>query len=675
MGEGEPSLSRYLFISINSWVMRRLGLLLTTLVIAGIVILGSYCTPNSKQESSLETYRNLSDSASYVGINTCKQCHVEVHSTFQHTGMGLSFDKASKSKSSAKLDEHSTLYDTLLDLYYHPYWNADKLFLKEYRLMGEDTVHNRVEQVDYIIGSGQHTNSHIFNTNGYLHQMPFTYYTQDGKLDFPPGFENGQNTRFSRKIGLECMTCHNSYPKFVLGSENKFDEVPIGINCERCHGPGSLHVKDKMAGKFVDTAKYIDYSIVNPGKLSIDLQFEVCQRCHLQGNAVLQEGKTFFDFKPGMYLKEVMDVYTPRFSDSDENFIMASHVDRLKSSACFLQSNNTLNCITCHNPHVSVKQTDNSIFNNKCQSCHNTLQAVCPEVEAKSIENANCVSCHMPKSGSEDIPHVRVTDHKIQIPKDKNNSISDKERVFLNLYCINNANPSVKSKAKAYLQQYEKFNADLPQLLDSAAFYINQLKIAGEETIQMQVHLNYLKNNFLGIITDVEAYGKERLLGALKGFDYDNADAWVAYRVGQAYQTQYGANSPDALRFYKEAVDLAPLALDFIEKYAIVLAQNGRVAEAMEKLKQVLAENPNRPEALNNLGYLYVGSTSLAEAELYFDKAIALNPNYLQALLNKTSVLLQENKKEEAKRYLQRILKIAPDHEQARYILDTIESL
>jgi hypothetical protein len=48
---------------------------------------------------------------------------------------------------------------------------------------------------------------------------------------------------------------------------------------------------------------------VNPGKLPIDLQFDVCQRCHLQGNTVLKEGKSFLDFKPGMRLSDHMTLF------------------------------------------------------------------------------------------------------------------------------------------------------------------------------------------------------------------------------------------------------------------------------------------------------------------------------------------------------------------------------
>ena len=54
------------------------------------------------------------------------------------------------------------------DFYYKPYFNDSLLFLMEFRLDGKDTIHKRIEQIDYIIGSGHHTNSHIIDINGYV---------------------------------------------------------------------------------------------------------------------------------------------------------------------------------------------------------------------------------------------------------------------------------------------------------------------------------------------------------------------------------------------------------------------------------------------------------------------------------------------------------------------------
>ncbi|HHS95333.1 MAG TPA: hypothetical protein ENJ45_01995, partial [Phaeodactylibacter sp.] len=242
-------------------------------------------------------YANLHDSVQYVGMNTCKSCHFNVYETFIQTGMGQSFDTAGRHKSAARFDAHTLVYDEESDFYYYPSFQGNDLFITEFRLQGKDTIHKRVEKVDYIIGSGQHTNSHLVSQNGYLFQAPITYYTQKGQWDLAPGFEK-ENLRFDRILTTECITCHNDYPTLVDGSLHKYALMPNGIACERCHGPGEIHVKEKLAGNIIDTSRYIDYTIVNPRDLPKDLQMDVCQRCHLQGLAVLQQGKSFYDFKP-----------------------------------------------------------------------------------------------------------------------------------------------------------------------------------------------------------------------------------------------------------------------------------------------------------------------------------------------------------------------------------------
>jgi predicted CXXCH cytochrome family protein len=314
--------------------------------------------------------------------------------------MGMSFNLATKKKSAGDFN-HSKIHDQNNDYNYQAFWSNDSLFIKEFRLNKVDTSFTRTEQVNYIIGSGQHTNSHIQKINGYLNQMPMTFYTQKKKWDLPPGFENGMNTRFSRKIGIECMSCHNAYPQFVLGSENKYTSVPDGIDCERCHGPGSEHVAQRQTGSKIDTSKYIDYSIVNPAKLPIQAQFDICQRCHLQGNAVLKEGKSFFDFRPGQKLSDYISVFLPKYENADEEFIMASHADRLKQSACYIKSfqkaeqknllrpyKDALTCITCHNPHVSVRETNTRNYNQACLNCHSS--STLTEIQINVLKKSEC---------------------------------------------------------------------------------------------------------------------------------------------------------------------------------------------------------------------------------------------------------------------------------------------
>ncbi|MES2513399.1 MAG: tetratricopeptide repeat protein [Bacteroidota bacterium] len=643
-------------------------------------------------------YLNHSDTARYVGINTCKLCHQGIYDTYIKTGMGKSFDIASKQKSSG--DYHtSVIHDKIGDFYYKAFWLNDSLQFLEYRLKGKDTIYKRQETVDFIVGSGQHTNSHIQSVNGYLNQMPMTFYTQKKQWDLPPGFEDGHNSRFMRKIGLECMSCHNNYPEFVLGSENKFTAVPEGINCERCHGPGSIHVAERQTGSRIDTSKYIDYSIVNPAKLSIDAQFDICQRCHLQGNTILKEGKSFYDFKPGMKLSDYMTVFLPKYKNADDEFIMASHADRLKQSACFIKSmesaksnpskslrpyKDAMTCVTCHNPHVSVRETNKEVFNDACRKCHEELgipggrgykfkenvNAFCSKPGITKA--SNCVSCHMPKSGSIDIPHVTVHDHYIRKPMSKKDKAGIKE--FIGLYAINEKNPTAYTKAKAYLNQYEKFENKISHL-DSAAFYLKE-KTDGDlrSNIELLIQLNFCKSDFTKIVGYASRLTDNYLLNSrLTKKNYANEDAWTSYRIGEAcFNT---GNIQRAITYYKNAVTLAPYVLDFRNKYGAALAANGLLPAADKELSSILKENPKHVSALTNLGFVKLRQGNVREAEELYFKALALDPDYEALLLNIAGLYAYKKNYNQAEVYLNRLLKHNPKNQQATQALTQISAM
>ena len=659
-------------------------------------------TPNSKAiEPPLKKdtllYLNHSDSAKFVGMNTCKLCHQSIYNSFIKTGMGKSLDVASKQKSSADFS-NATIYDKFSNMHYNAFWQNDSLYFKEYRLEKKDTVHSRVEKVNFIIGSGQHTNSHLQIVNGYINQMPMTFYTQKKHWDLPPGFENGFNTHFTRKIGLECMSCHNGYPNFVLGSENKYNSIPTGIDCERCHGPGSIHVAERQSGKIVDTSKYIDYSIVNPAKLSIDRQFDLCQRCHLQGNAVLKEGRSFYDFKPGQNLSEFISVFLPKYKNADEDFIMASHADRLKQSACFIKSyekvqnknslkpyKEALTCITCHNPHVSVKETNKNVFNDACNNCHTAnskSDLLCSEKNVVLARNAkpghapakflNCVGCHMPSSGSIDIPHVSVHDHYIRKPISKKEK--DKIKTFVGLYSINEKDPSSLTRAQAYINQYEKFDQNV-SFLDSAASLLKDKKAEDLFTnVRALIQLNFIKQNFQKIISYVTQIGEQRCLNSLfvkKSFD--NLDAWTCYRIAESHY--YTNDLPGSIQWFKQAVNLAPFNLEFRNKLGSTLAALNNFKDAKEQFNFVIKENPKHVSALTNLGYVKLSEGLQSEAIKLYEIALKIDPDYEPLLLNLAGYYAFSKNKKEAKRYLENILKKNPKNQKAKMALEQVERL
>src|ERR1700754_1699370 len=92
-------------------------------VTAGLSI---FCNRPKQIPSSHPTvYKNWSDSAHYVGMQTCRLCHESIYETFIQTGMGMSFDHATLKKTSAKFGAHDVIYDRYKNFYYHPCWKND----------------------------------------------------------------------------------------------------------------------------------------------------------------------------------------------------------------------------------------------------------------------------------------------------------------------------------------------------------------------------------------------------------------------------------------------------------------------------------------------------------------------------------------------------------------------
>lgn len=612
-------------------------------------------TPQQKAIQSDSGYQNLHPDVEYVGMATCRSCHNNIHETYIHTGMGQSWDVASPQKSKASFGDHALVYDDQNDLYYKPYFKGDSMFITEFRLEGADTIHQRTEHVSYIVGSGQHTNSHILDFNGYIYQAPITYYTQEEKWDMAPGYK-GANLRFSRLLASECITCHNHLPEKVPGSLNKYETMPTGIGCERCHGPGSLHVKEKLAGNIVDTSQFIDYSIVNPRDLSADLQMDLCQRCHLQGVAVLEDEKSFYDFRPGMRLSSVFNVFLPRYTNSHEKFIMASQADRLRLSKCYTVSEE-LTCLNCHHPHHSIKVTPKEQYNSACRNCHQTKnQTHCSAAASQPIAQADCVSCHMPRSGSIDIPHVNITDHYITTPQvKKTETLAANEQAeivsFLGLQMLTKDNPLPLDMARGYIALFDKYT-NTNQMLDSAKYHLDRVQEKDLLFYKTTVHYYFARKAYPEIITTLQS---THLLTETKG--------WTAYRIGQAFANE--GKHGLAENWYRKAIATFPYDLDFQEKLGISLAHQQKLTEAIKVFEFVLSENEKRPLALGNLGFVQALKGNFELAEQLYDRAIALDPDYVKSLLNKAALHQHLGKRASAKKLIKRVLKIQPENAQA----------
>lgn len=605
------------------------------LVLIGCIVGIQFCINYEKRSS----YFNHDPNVQYVGKKTCIQCHEDKWVTFKHTGMGKSFHYATQEKSSAIFSLEHQVFDSTLGLWYYPFWKNDSLFILEYEL-GEngDTIHQLTVAIDFIVGSGQHTNSHLFKRGDYLYQAPITFYVQQQKWDLAPGFENGNNSRFNRVLTTECLSCHNAMPKMQENSDFKYAEVATGIDCERCHGPGELHVQKHQNG---EKDEDIDYTIVNPSKLSWERQVDVCQRCHLQGLNVLKEGKSFLDFIPGMELKDVFEIYLPQYEGGQSRFDMANHAQRFQMSSCFIEGNKqdlSFTCISCHNPHISVEQTGKGVYNAACSNCH-TSEDECGLDAGKRLEvSNNCVQCHMPVSSSEDIPHVTVHDHWIQIPS----TASDRDKVqkLIGLYAVNNPQPDRYTLIKAYLEYWEKF--------DKNPFYLNkaQALLQHNDYPRLQLKYDYLTESYSNAVKN-----------ALKT---EELTAWELFMLSQSY-SKLGEHRK-ALFYSRMALDKGSDNPIVLQEHAKCLIQNGKYIEAEKFCVQTLKELPNDGELYNSLAKTLILQNRLSDAEQYVIAALRLQPKEIDVLETMVNWKIKQNKRPEAESYMQKIKEISPSY-------------
>ena len=119
-------------------------------------------------------------------------------------------------------------------------------------------------EVRFALGSGTRGIAFLIERDGFLFQSPIAWFAQQRRWDISPGYgEFTTQPNFERPIQPDCLFCHANQFRPVAGTLNRY-EPPIfqghAIGCERCHGPGALHVE--RGGRSAEP----DLTIVNPAR-------------------------------------------------------------------------------------------------------------------------------------------------------------------------------------------------------------------------------------------------------------------------------------------------------------------------------------------------------------------------------------------------------------------------
>ena len=98
-----------------------------------------------------------------------------------------------------------------------------------------------------------------------------------------------------------------------------------------------------------------------------------------------------------------------------------------------------------------------------------------------------------------------------------------------------------------------------------------------------------------------------------------------------------------------------------------------RLRSAAEYLQKAVELRPDYPEALNNLGVLFVHGQDYARAEEEFKRCIRVAPGFDQSYMNLARLYALRGDKARAREVLQELLRLQPANAGARQALGMMQ--
>jgi len=579
-------------------------------------------------------YANTAKNVKYVGSEECASCHRDIYQTYARSEMGRSMSRLEAATLTETFPQTYEVFDSTKKFYYEMVQRDGRFYQREYRRdPNRKIMHERWMEAEYVMGSGNNLRMYFHDENGMLYELPLTWYEHKKRWDLSPGYRDFVNLRFSRYATPKCLACHNSYLEPSPAANDRYTPpYTLGIGCERCHGPGELHVRQKQGESIAGLPKNAR-TIVNPRKLSSARQLDVCRQCHLQGKAWALHGESdWFDYRPGTPLENHRSVYFPA-KTAREVIEVADSPQRLALSRCFKESQGKLTCITCHNPHFSIKTFTAAHYNAKCLQCHAAASLPGTASRQTHTETDDCVSCHINRTGTDNTLHgVSNTDHWIRI--DANQTRIDwatlkrplEQQPMTTLAPVIDARDANRTlrRGMAYFDYYKQHDSRRAYL-DSAFFYLNRGLIANPKSAAGYLQLGETQVELQRYDEAITSF--QRAASLRTGY----AEAYA--QLGWTYVLTKKLTLAQAC--YQQALALKPQEPRFLEDLAEVLEDSGDYTAAAQAYERALQIDRQNPYVFGALGNIYAGQFREAEkAAACFEKVVQLDPDFPNGYLN-----------------------------------------
>lgn len=217
---------------------------------------------------------------------------------------------------------------------------------------------------------------------------------------------------FKRPTSALCDGCHS-----VNFNLQKHTVTEWNVGCEKCHGPGSEHVKNAVAK-----------NILNPARMNYVAANDNCIQCHSQGRPLTNpiEDK-YYDWPVGYDVSKKLSDYwrLEEHKLGETSFTHfpdgTAHKNRMQGNDFVTSQMYThgVTCFTCHDAHGTANPSQlRKPANVLCLDCHGPASPNGPReltLEQHTHHKAgsagsDCVACHMPKI-AQTLPGVNVRSH------------------------------------------------------------------------------------------------------------------------------------------------------------------------------------------------------------------------------------------------------------------------
>lgn len=647
----------------------------------------------------------------YAGSAVCTRCHEAVAAEYATSGHGRSaWAQHEIPGVMAGVELPATIDHPLSGFRYEVAWHDGKLTVSErYSLPDGTELATRSEQAFLTVGSGRFT----FTSLGArkielpdgpaleLFQLPVTRYRAASVWAMSPGYDAPRQQRFDRGITERCMFCHNGMVEPVPGRTYAFrPPLAHGIGCERCHGPALEHVRfHEESGAGADSAtrrksgtgaggqasspgadgppaapapaasRAAGEPLVSLAALSPPRRMEVCQSCHLEGNArVLRQGRqSIFEYRPGQPLADLMWIFMEEDPDP-QLFTHSSHGERMVRSRCYTESGQALRCEHCHPAH-RLSPKDPGPYNRVCLRCH-SLQA-CTRPARSAAEHRSekdpCTDCHMRWGGTSDIPHVTTIDHWIRrpmveplpgseaVPDPTIPGVRPHHRGSGRLFPVVGPEGHATAPAEAaaaLAAAYFEFagGANAPDLVSLARQAVQQaLAAAPQDAASWRL---------LAKIEAKSGARSEECRALARAVELDRTDAAAWIGVGTCRGE--AGDAEGARQALGEALRCDPRSVMALNRLGYLELRAGRPDEAKRLYERALELDPELASTHHNLAVLHFQQGDLERAEGSWRRAVTLDPLLPQPVEGLVEVLVRQGKREEALRWARQAARLLP---------------